>query len=52
MRGDRILHWLMKDILVPLDDLTMFAEKGVLLIRDVLRMLCLFWEGRVQIPLF
>ena len=34
MRGDRILHWLMRDILVPSDDLKSFAERGIVLIGD------------------
>jgi len=34
MRGDRMLHWLMRDILLPLDQLTNLAERGVLLIGD------------------
>jgi 2-polyprenyl-6-methoxyphenol hydroxylase-like FAD-dependent oxidoreductase len=34
MRGDRILHWPIRDILVPLDDLKSLAEKGVLIIGD------------------
>jgi monooxygenase len=34
MRSDRILHWLMRDILVPLDDLEALADQGVLLIGD------------------
>jgi 2-polyprenyl-6-methoxyphenol hydroxylase-like FAD-dependent oxidoreductase len=34
MRGDRILHWLMRDILVPLVDLKSLAEKRVLAIGD------------------
>jgi 2-polyprenyl-6-methoxyphenol hydroxylase-like FAD-dependent oxidoreductase len=34
MRGDRILHWLMRDILVPSDDLKGFAERGIVLIGD------------------
>jgi len=34
MRGDRILHWLMRDILVPLGDLKSLAEKGVIAIGD------------------
>jgi 2-polyprenyl-6-methoxyphenol hydroxylase-like FAD-dependent oxidoreductase len=34
MRGDRILHWLMRDILVPLDDLKSLAKSGVLLVGD------------------
>jgi 2-polyprenyl-6-methoxyphenol hydroxylase-like FAD-dependent oxidoreductase len=34
MRGDRILHWLMRDTLVPLDDLTRLAERRILLIGD------------------
>jgi 2-polyprenyl-6-methoxyphenol hydroxylase-like FAD-dependent oxidoreductase len=32
LRGDRILHWLMRDILLPVDDLESLAEKGILLI--------------------
>ena len=28
MRGDRILHWLMRDILIPSDDLKSLAERG------------------------
>jgi flavin-dependent dehydrogenase len=34
MRRDRILHWLMRDILVPLGDLKTLAEKGVIAIGD------------------
>jgi 2-polyprenyl-6-methoxyphenol hydroxylase-like FAD-dependent oxidoreductase len=34
MRGDRILHWLMRDILVPSDDLKSFAKRGIVLIGD------------------
>ncbi|PMD25117.1 FAD/NAD(P)-binding domain-containing protein [Hyaloscypha hepaticicola] len=34
MRRDRILHWLMTDILVPLGDLKILAEKGVIAIGD------------------
>jgi 2-polyprenyl-6-methoxyphenol hydroxylase-like FAD-dependent oxidoreductase len=34
MRGDRILHWLMRDILLPLDDLTRLSTTGILLIGD------------------
>jgi 2-polyprenyl-6-methoxyphenol hydroxylase-like FAD-dependent oxidoreductase len=34
IRGDRILHWLMRDILVPLGDLKSLAEKGVIVIGD------------------
>lgn len=34
MRDDRILHWLMRDIVVPLGDLSMLASEGVLLVGD------------------
>lgn len=34
MRRDRILHWLMRVILVPLGDLKTLAEKGVIAIGD------------------
>ena len=34
MRGDRILHWLMREILLPLEELKNLAEKGFLLIGD------------------
>jgi hypothetical protein len=34
MRGDRMLHWLMRDIVLPLDDLTNVAKKGNILMGD------------------
>lgn len=34
MRDERILHWLMRDLVVPLEDLSMLAGEGVLLVGD------------------
>jgi len=34
MRTERILHWLMRDIVVPLEDLLRLAEGGMVLVGD------------------
>lgn len=34
IRRDRILHWLMRDILVPRDDLKSLADRGIMFIGD------------------
>ena len=34
LRNERILHWLMRSILVPMPELTSVAEKGIWLVGD------------------
>jgi len=34
MKRDRVLHWLMRDILLPLDEVIALAKKGIMLLGD------------------